>query len=462
MVGWAAWLVGCGPTANFRGEGVRAFEFDVADPRCVPTERFFAPALRLVSDAGLADAGYLAWDRVEVRLEGLPPCRLVDMVFGQAFGGFAYSVFQADYEGVVSTARAPLRGSWSGADLDGPVYSAEGLALVQDINIIADWGTETLLEATWLRRPSSQGVDVLPIRGARGVYGDLYLPSPVFGRRRPAILVIGGSEGGSALTNEVARTFVEQGYYVLALSYWGIETLPQNIDRIRLEYFLEALELLKEYPGIDGARLGVIGVSRGGEAALLLGAATSSVKAVVSVVGSGLSWPAWEVWTEPSWTLNDAGVSYVPWANATPRTLLLPDGGVEVTFREVWLEAIRQASPAQLEAATIPVERIGGPVLLLGAEDDELWPSCALADIAWARLADAGHTVRFPADAMRCFPGAGHAISPGLVGLPMANSLRFRRPDAGVFERFGGTPQKNGQAARQGWEQVSAFLAGAL
>ncbi|MBL8924537.1 MAG: acyl-CoA thioesterase/BAAT N-terminal domain-containing protein [Myxococcaceae bacterium] len=453
--------LGCGPARGFEGGGSGPFEYDVDDPRCIPTLRDYAPTIRVAADGGAPDAGFLAWESAEILVEGLPPCRPLDMIFGQAVGGFAYAVFRADFDGVVSTARqAPVSGSWRGVDADGPIYSSEGGLFVQNVNVLADWGASAYLEVTWPRRALSRGVDVLPVRGARGVYGDLYLPASA--APWPILIAIGGREGGSAVTNELARTFVEQGYLVLALSYWGIETLPARMDRLPLEYFLSAIEVAKEYPGARMDRVGLIGVGRGGEAALLVGSLSTQVKAVVSVVGSGVSWPAADPWTEPTWTFQDAGVPHVPWVNAQPVTRTRPDGGVEVTQREQWSETLRQASPQALEAATIAVERIGGPVLLLSAGDDQVWPSCSLSDVAWARLVDAGHVGRFSLDGRECYPGAGHALNPGFVGLPMGSTLFVERPDGGVFDALGGSPQANGEGSRAAWRRASAFLEAAL
>lgn len=453
--------LGCGPAKTFQGQGTGPFTYDVMDPRCVPTQREYSPTIRITADGGVPDAGFLAWESANVVVEGLPPCRPLDMIFGQAVGGFAYAVFKADFDGVVSTARdAPVSGSWRGVDPDGPVYSSEGGLFVQDVNVLADWGAANYLEVNWPRRALQQGIDVLPVRGARGVYGDLYLPSSA--PPWPIVIAIGGSEGGSVVTNELARTFVHDGYLVFALSYWGLETLPQNIDRIPLEYFLSAIEVAKEYPGAKADKIAVIGVSRGSEAALLVGSVSSQVKAVVSVVGSGLSWPAWDVWTEPSWTFADAGVGYVPWANVPSARRTFEDGGVEVTLREVWNETLRQAPAAAIEAAAIQVERIGGPVLLIGAQDDQVWPSCPLSDIAWGRLVDAGHVGRFPLDGRECYPGAGHALNPGYVGLPMGSTILVERPDGGVFDLYGGSPQANGQGARAAWKRTREFLQAAL
>lgn len=453
-------LVACQPASQLVSPRLGTLTWDVDDPRCIPTRGDYAPTIRLVADGGLPDAGFLAWDQVEVRVEGLPPCRPLDMIFGQAVGGFAFAVFQADFDGTVSSAQAPLRGSWSGADIDGPVYSSEGGLFVQSINVLSDWGAPGYLEVNWPRRELSRGVDVLPVRGARGVFGDLYLPSTQ--APWPVLIAIGGAEGGQRLSSEVARTFVEQGYLVLALSYWGLDGLPSNIDSVRLEYFLEAIEVVSEYPGARTDRIGLVGFSRGSEAALLVAAASPKVKAVVSVVGSGLSWPAFETWNAPSWTLSDAGVAFVPWSHVAPVTVASDDGGLELGWRESWAASLRQASSAAIEAATIPVERIGGPVLLLAANDDQFWPSCELSDVAWNRLVDAGHTQRHPLDAHACFAGAGHALNPGLVGLPLANSLTRPRPDGGIVDRYGGSVQANGRATREAWQRVSTFLEAAL
>lgn len=446
----------CGPGSELRFPGTGPVVFGADDPRCVPTKLDYQPTITLVVDGGVPDAGLLPWESAEVRVEGLPPCRPLDMIFGQAVGGLAYAVFQADVNGVVSTAtQAPLRGSWSGIDVDGPIYSSEGGLFVQDVSVLADWGAADYLEVTWPRRALSVGVDVLPVRGARGVYGDLYLPNaaPPF----PIIVAIGGSEGGSVVTNEVARTFVDQGYLVFALSYWGTEPLPLNIDRVPLEYFLNAIEVAKEYPGARQDRIGVIGLSRGSEAALLVAASSSDVKAVVSVVGSGFSWPAWQVWSEPSWTLADAGVPFVPWGNAAPTVRTASDGGVSERTRELWTEALRLASPAAIEAAEIRVETIGAPVLLFGASDDQVWPSCELSAVAWNRLVDAGHSARYPLDELVCFPGAGHVVNPGFVGLPMGSTVMTPRDDGGFDDR-GGSPKANAAASREAWRKTSAFF----
>ena len=57
-----------------------------------------------------------------------------------------------------------------------------------------------------------------------------------------------------------------------------------------------------------------------------------------------------------------------------------------------------------MERATIPVEKIQGPVLLVSGSDDQVWPSSALADIAMRRLE--AHDFAFPFKHLR-YEGAG-------------------------------------------------------
>jgi len=93
--------------------------------------------------------------------------------------------------------------------------------------------------------------------------------------------------------------------------------------------------------GLDTDRL-VVGFSRGGELALLLGATFPEIKAVVSYVGSGIVVSSLDSATS-AWLLRGESVPY--W-----------------TYTDV----------ANLDAATFAVERINGPVLLIPGQRDLL------------------------------------------------------------------------------------------
>ena len=89
---------------------------------------------------------------------------------------------------------------------------------------------------------------------------------------------------------------------------------------------------------------------------------------------------------EPAWTYRGEPVPYLfpPDAAARHEQVL----GQEPVALTPWYLGNLEDREA-VARATIPVERINGPVLLLSGEDDQMWPSPVLAGIAAERLAAA-------------------------------------------------------------------------
>ncbi len=87
---------------------------------------------------------------------------------------------------------------------------------------------------------------------------------------RPAVLVLGGSEGGLPGVLLPAM-LASAGYPALGVAYFGEPSLPNVLSRIPLEYFAKALSWLARQPGVNPAEIAVLGISRGSEAAQLLG-----------------------------------------------------------------------------------------------------------------------------------------------------------------------------------------------
>src|SRR5262245_24865921 len=117
-----------------------------------------------------------------------------------------------------------------------------------------------------------------------GLLGVLY--RPVGEGPYPSVVLLGGSGGNTP--ESVAALLASHGYAALALVYFGQGDLPKHLTSIPLEYFQRALRWLRSQEGIRNQGLAVMGWSRGGELALLLGATFPEVTAVVSYVGSGV------------------------------------------------------------------------------------------------------------------------------------------------------------------------------
>lgn len=212
------------------------------------------------------------------------------------------------------------------------------------------------------------------------VSDELFLGS---GARQPLIVGLGGAEGGNAWAGEVWKPqrdeFLERGYALLAVAYFGMPGTPEKLDRIALEGIHEAIARAAANPQVDGRCIVVIGGSKGGELALSLAARYPDIKAVVGIVaGSAVFAGVTDAMTTSSFTWRGQPLPFVPVPFSTTPALLA--GDLRRAF-EIMLE-----NEAAVAEAAIPVERINGPVLLLSATRDELWPSKEMSDALMRRL----------------------------------------------------------------------------
>lgn len=247
-----------------------------------------------------------------------------------------------------------------------------------------------LLLFAWLKwTVSSFDTETLPARHG-GVDVTLYARD---GAARPLLVGLGGSEGGNAWTHgnwkAQRERFLDQGYAMLALGYFGTENSPRELDRISLDAIHDAILKAARDPRVDGRCIGLIGGSRGAELALLLASHFPDINAVVAIVPGSAVFPALNTaMTTPGFSLNDKPLPFVPvpWS-ASPSLLV---GDLRGAFDQM------VADTAAMRAAAIPVERINGPVQFVSASQDEFWPSREMSDAMMARLKQ--HAFRHPAE----------------------------------------------------------------
>jgi dienelactone hydrolase len=242
------------------------------------------------------------------------------------------------------------------------------------------------------------------------------------------------------------------GYAALALAYFGIEHLRRSLCLVPLEYFHRAIAWMSAHPEVAGDRIAVVGDSRGAELALLLGATFPEVAAVVgfmpgAVVTFGIGRSPL-CWFRSSWSLAGRPVAFVP-ARLTARVLREIASRRPMEIRVFYDAALENADA--VAAATIPVERIRGPVMLLSGADDRMWPSSRLAEMAIERL-DAHHHP-YPCTHVR-YAGCGHFLP--LPHFPAATSTQHPQVRRAVL--LGGTRQANARASVDAWSRLLAFL----
>jgi hypothetical protein len=164
-------------------------------------------------------------------------------------------------------------------------------------------------------------------------------------------------------------------------------------------------------------------------------------------------WGATDSLTAAAWTYGGVALSFVPYSGSKPTSRTDTDGTELSVESPMYFADIMATTPAVVAAATIPVEKTAGPILMLAGEADDLWPSCALAKYAADRLMMTGHSTAH-ADELVCYPDAGHMIPE--VGLPTAEAHR-----AFAFNEwlsFGGTTVGIAHAARAQEARIRAFL----
>ncbi len=397
------------------------------------------------------------------RSRGLTPGDEVKLV-GDLGGWRSEAHFIAGSDGVVDPARdASVAGTYTGVEAMGLFWSmaqtgpgpAEGLGPLV-VTITAEVGDVVIDTIELTRRQLADGVRSAEVRDD-GLFGVLYEP-PGPGPH-PGLLVLAGSSGGRPEAQ--AAILASRGWAALALAYFNFESLPSALVECPLEYFGAAIAWMQRHPRIAGDRIGVVGESRGGELALLLGATFTSVRAVVAYVPSGLVWGA--VSAAPldpprsAWSL--AGKP-VPFVVATPerddahrqRMRAMAVDGTPYAGTPDFREVIEEAS--NIDDATIRVERTNGPVLMISGEDDQMWPSNDLSKIAMTRLQDSGHAGRH-ADQHLCYPGAGHLFSwpyyPTTATATVHDVVR-------VPVAYGGNARDNAHTWEDSWRQTQSFF----
>lgn len=211
--------------------------------------------------------------------------------------------------------------------------------------------------------------------------GVLWLPDEP---PRAAVLVVAGSSG--RIDSDRARVFAEHGALAASIRWFGGPGQPPGVCEVPLETFTAALDALCRY---DPPKLGMIGVSKGAEAALLTGIRDDRLDLVGAFSPTSVVWanvgPGRDGVTEPyrsSWTWRGEPLPFVPYDDE-------PLGEAPAACRPMYERSIA-AYPAEAAAAAIPVERIRGEIVLVAGADDEMWQSTDFARAIAARRRAAG------------------------------------------------------------------------
>lgn len=252
------------------------------------------------------------------------------------------------------------------------------------------------------------------------------------------VLVLSGSSG--RIETDRCRMLASHGVAAASIRYFGGPGQPGEARLIPLETFDDALaDLHARYQ-----RLVVLGTSWGAQAALLLGTLHPEIDAVVGISPTYVSWAGLsdERPQRSSWTLRGEQVPFVPFDDEAIEDAVKEADGELPSYCEAYLSALEKYAD-RVPAATIPVERIAGDVVMVAGGGDALWPSVLSAEAVRRR-----RTAHDLETIVVTHPDAGHrVVLPGEPVLPLSQRLDW-----------GGSEAADRELGLRAWPEIAAIL----
>lgn len=200
---------------------------------------------------------------------------------------------------------------------------------------------------------------------------------------QPLIVGLGGSEGGNAWASNYWKTtrdeFINKGFAFLAIGYFHATGAPDTLDRIDIDHIHKAITEATKNKQVDKSKIAIIGGSRGGDLALLLGSYYTDITCVVALLPSHVAFPGHTSHFSTScWAYKGNELPFVPISEEAIPALM--KGDLRATFVAMLKDTLAE------QKALIPIEKINGPVLLISASEDEIAPTTMMADKMVNRL----------------------------------------------------------------------------
>jgi len=196
---------------------------------------------------------------------------------------------------------------------------------------------------------------------------------PGDGRTDRVMIVMSGSNGGMSLTLKCAEFYDKHGIPALALALFATKGTQPFLDRVPVEYVENAVKWLKAR---GYRRVGIDGMSKGSEMALLAASMLPDISLVTARVPShfiseGLTGRG--KGKTPSgtscWSYKGKQLPFAPYKTQSFNIIgrLLKERELNI----LPFNSDKEITPECL----IPITEIKAPVLLLSSKNDTVWPS---------------------------------------------------------------------------------------
>ncbi|CAI5640447.1 unnamed protein product [Oreochromis niloticus] len=231
-----------------------------------------------------------------------------------------------------------------------------------------------------------------------------------------------------------ASLLANKGFVVLSMC--AAEAIFQNMQKIHLDHFKEAMDFLKQQPKVGSKGVGIVGRSKGADLALSLATFVPGVEAAVCI------------------NSNSANVG-VPLYHKKQKILsplmydlskLIPTESGASIGKYICEDPLAEKSKGSL----IPIERAKAHFLFVAGEDDLWWDSKAYMDQMVERLKRHGKE-NFESVSYR---GAGHLLEPPYEPFCPSSAHGILR----YLSSWGGQPKAHAAAEVQLWKKIQEFF----
>lgn len=393
---------------------------------------------------------YLLGEEIDLRIDGLIPKTMYTLRLKKNAGNkilSSWASFYSDSEGVISTVKSyGLTGSYRGIDSAGLFWSLKPgnddfqfEKNYRDLHglhqLTVEIQGQIIKTEYFIQQSTTPDIECLEIH--ESINGFLY-------KHRQAtsnILFLHGSGGIDQDIKQMANLLAVQGNNVFLLKYCE----NQILEEIPLEYFKDAMDWISQNLEPFGKGIKLVGLSKGGEAALLLASVFPESISLVCTFNSltapfqginRLKPPHMD--QRSSWTFKGTPLDFVPGNFDLPMEI---STGEKMDIFPFYYEIFRDK--AGVFDKIIDLKDFKGEVYLFSSEDDRLCPSFQYAELfkqknARARVSHIN------------WRGAGHVLGwPGFQEVYLFDQSPFL---------IGGTLRANGLAAKESWNTLIEIL----
>ncbi len=239
-------------------------------------------------------------------------------------------------------------------------------------------------------------------------------------KSRLALIAMTGSDGKMAYAKQIAKQFADSGVPSIALAYFHTSETSKNLVEIPVEIMEHSVNWLR---GKGFQKVAVYGISKGAEYALLSASLIKQINAVIAVSASccvfeGIKHmrPA----ARSSWSWRGEALPYISFGKYTAQQFIKNfRKNNEVRFVD---DYDRLLATEMNESNTIKVENINGPILLISAHEDVMWPSERMGNLIVNRLKNNDFKFTYHHEV---YERASHVLTPNRS--PMLKMSRIER-----------------------------------